>query len=329
MLDTLRAALDRRAGLLARLDAEATDIVRLLHGATEGAPGLTIDRYGPILLLQTWRDLLEDGAPEAAAEVVEDALGADLIPVWNHRGQGGGPPWRQHPIESLPEAPIGFEDGSRYDVRPRHRGKDPLLFIDLRAGRRAVREHARGDVLNCFSYTCGVGIAAMAGGARSVLNVDFARSALAVGRTNAGLNGFDDARFVTLAEDFFPAVRQLAGLKLKGRGARRKYTKLAPRSFDLVVLDPPRWARSPFGAVDVVRDYPSLLKPALLACAEGGKALVTNHMPSVDRDAWIDIVQRCGAKAGRPIQQIDLLVPDEDVPSPDGQPPLKMALLHL
>jgi 23S rRNA (cytosine1962-C5)-methyltransferase len=329
MLDALKHALEARGPLLERLRAEDTDIVRLLHGTNEGVPGLTIDRYGDLLLLQTWRDPLDPGAPEAAAKAVEEITSLSLTPVWNHRGEGGGPPWTQHHDPALPDQPIGREGGLLFDVRPRHRGRDPLLFIDLRAARRAVRKRATGTLLNCFSYTCGVGVAARAGGATEVVNVDFAASALAVGRTNAGLNGFDDAGFVTLKEDFFPAVRQLAGLPIRGRVARRKFTKLKPRLFDAVVLDPPRWARSPFGAVDVVRDYPALLKPALLAVKPGGWALVTNHVPSVELDVWLDVVRRCAAKAERPCQQIDVLKPDEDVPSSDGRPPLKVALLQL
>lgn len=329
MLDALARALQNRGDLLSRLKGEGTDIVRLLHGATEGAPGLAIDRYGPLLLLQTWREPLPPGLPEAAAGVVEAETGLSLSPVWNHRGEGGGQPWARHHDPPLPADPVGLEGGLRFCVEPRHRGQDPLLFVDLRAGRRAVRQRAQGDVLNCFAYTCGVGIAARAGGARSVLNVDFAASALAVGRRNAALNGFDDERFGTLAQDFFPAVRQLAGLTVKGRGARRRYERLAPRAFDATILDPPRWARSPFGAVDVMRDYPSLLKPALLATRRGGWALVTNHMPSVDCSEWLEAVRRCAEKAGRPCQQIDLLKPDGDVPSPDGRPPLKVALLQL
>jgi len=334
VLEALRRALGARDALLASLEAEDTDIVRLLHGATEGAPGLAIDRYGDLLLLQTWRDPLPPGTPESAAGIVNEALGLSLQPVWNHRGDGGGPPWTAFHDPPLPDEPLGREGGLLYDVRPRHRGRDPLLFVDLRAARRAVRQSAPASLLNCFSYTCGVGVAARAGGAERVLNVDFAGSALAVGRRNAGLNGFDDAGFETLKEDFFPAVRQLAGLPIKGRGARRRsggrrFTRLDARRFDAVVLDPPRWAKSPFGAVDVVRDYPSLLKPALLCVRAGGWALVTNHVPTVDLDEWLGVVSRCAEKAGRPCQQIDVLVPDGDVPSPDGRPPLKVARLQL
>src|SRR5690606_20126036 len=128
-----------------------------------------------------------------------------------------------------------------------------------------VREsRAERSVLNVFAYTCGVGVVAALGGAREVWNIDFAESPLANGRANAERNGIAAERFVTLHEDATPARRQLAGLPMKQRGGqRREYVRHEAHAFDLVVLDPPRWARTPFGAVDVVRDYQSLFKPAL------------------------------------------------------------------
>jgi 23S rRNA (cytosine1962-C5)-methyltransferase len=329
LADLLRAALERRASLLSTLSAEGTDCVRLLHGAVEGAPGVAIDRYGPVLLVQTWRAPLEPGQLDALVEVASEAVGAELLGVWNHRAatrrSGRSPDYGLFHDVALPEELWGHELGLRYDVRPRHRGHDPLLFVDFRAGRRRVRAEAEGrSVLNLFAYTCGIGLAAQAGGATEVWNVDFAGSALAVGQGNEAANGLEGQRY--LEEDCLPVMRQLAGQKPGGRrGKRPRFTRLQPRTFDLVVLDPPRWARSAFGAVDVVRDYPTLFKPALLATAEGGAVLATNHVASVDYDEWVDVLRRCATKAGRPVRDIERILPEADLPSPDGQPPLKMA----
>lgn len=323
--DHVATAIRARTELRARLAAEGTDCLRLFHGVTEGAPGIAVDRYGPVLLVQTWREPLAAGALAEIAEIVSRAEDVALVPVWNHRGDAHG----GEILGALPDAPIGRELGLTYDVRPRHRGDDPLLFLDLRAGRRLVRSLSDGKrVLNLFSYTCGIGLAAMAGGAREVWNVDFARSALDVGAANATRNGFTDPkRFRTLEADVLTAVRQLAGLPVKGRGARRhRFQKLEPRTFDLVVLDPPRWAKSAFGAVDVVRDYPSLFKPAVLALAPGGAVLATNHVPDVPLETFQATVTRCAEKAGRPLVSVDVIVPEADFPSPDGRPPLKMLL---
>ncbi|MCB9674231.1 MAG: class I SAM-dependent methyltransferase [Alphaproteobacteria bacterium] len=313
--DTLIAALERRAELLDSLDD--TDCVRLLHGIVEGWPGVAVDRYGPVLLVQTWREPLAPGMLEALAAVVP----FDLVPVWNHRAGGGSP-------GPVPDEAVGTEHGVRFDVRPRHRGSDPLLFLDFRVARRWIRGAAGGrSVLNLFAYTCGMGVAAAVGGATRVLNVDFAASSLDVGRANAALNGVEMG-FVH--DDVHPVVRQLAGLPVGGRRGRQpRYTRVSAELFDIVVLDPPRWARSAWGAVDVVRDYPSLFKPALLATAPGGCVLATNHVPTVPLDAWLAILERTAAKAGRPLAGIDVLEPDADFPSFDGQPPLKIAVCRV
>lgn len=320
--EPIERAIERRRPLLERCARETTDCVRLFHGVAEGRPGLTVDRYGPVVLVQTWREPLVAGELDAIAGAVERALGTALVPCWNHRGD------EPHPGHDagLEEA-TGFELGARFDVRPRHRGQDPLLFLDFRVARRWVRENARDrSVLNLFAYTCGIGVAACLGGATQTWNVDFARSALEVGKTNAALNGIEATRFVTIEEDAIPVLRQVAGLPVKGRGARRGFTKRPARTFDLVVLDPPRWAKTPFGAIDVVRDYPSLFKPALLACARGGAVLATNHVPQVPLDEWVAVLKRTAEKCGRPIEEPEILVPEEDFPSADGQPPLKIAI---
>jgi 23S rRNA (cytosine1962-C5)-methyltransferase len=322
-------ALAARASLFVSLHGEQTTAYRLLHGATEGAPGLTIDRYGSVLLAQTWREPLIPRELDAFVEVASAALGVVLTGVWNHRPRGPKQPF--HTFHEVNAGPVEAQElGLRFDARPRHRGLDPLLFLDFRAGRRLVRDHAEGaDVLNLFAYTCGIGVAAAVGGARSVLNVDFAASALAVGTDNAARNGVGD-RFETLEADALPVMRLLAGLSPGGRpGRRAKLPRVSARSFDLVVLDPPRWAKSSFGAVDTVRDYPSLLKPCLLATREGGRLLVTNNVASVEEASWIQVVRRCADKCERPVRELTMVRPEADFPSPDGRPPLKMAWLQL
>lgn len=323
LLETLTAATERRAELLTALTAEGTDCVRLLHGAVEGLPGTAVDRYGPVLLVQTWRETLPEGALPALEQWAQETLGLDLVAVHNHRADRREPA----PHRELPDPPLGHELGLTYDVSPRHRGDDPLLFLDMRAGRRQVKAAAEGrSVLNFFAYTCGLGQAAAAGGATEVLNVDFARSALEVGEQNAARNQLTEG-FSTLQEDFFPVARQLSGLGMRDRrgGRQPRYQRMAARSYDLVLLDPPRWAKSRFGAVDVVRDYASLFKPALLCASEGGAVLATNHVAHVDEDEWVAGLRRSAEKAGRPLRDLTLVRPEADFPSPDQRWPLKMA----
>ena len=98
-----------------------------------------------------------------------------------------------------------------------------MLFLDLRAGRRLIRERVRGkSVLNVFAYTGGVSLCAAKGGASAIWNVDFARSAMDWTRRNLALNDLGEDRVRLIQDDVIPVIRQLAGLPMKGRGARRR-----------------------------------------------------------------------------------------------------------
>jgi len=330
----LAAAFAARADLLPRLEAERTDAYRLFHGSTEGRPGLTVDRYGELLLVQSFHSPL---TPEALAAL--EGFYAARLPglalVYNDRSQANSRIGNPLPPALLAAAMMPreiSEMGVRYRIQGRHAGQDPWLFLDLRAARRRIMREAPGrSLLNLFAYTCGVGIAAAKAGARFVVNVDFADSSLAVGKENARLNELPlRPRFVKC--DAFAAMRQYSGLgqaeRVRGK-AMPPFAKLEKQAFDLVFLDPPRYAKSPFGVVDLVNDYASVFKPALLCVAGGGTLICTNNVADVKREAWLDGLQRSAAKAGRPIRDMEWIAPEADFPSPDGQPPLKIALLRV
>lgn len=334
LLPRLAAAFEARAGLMDRLAAEDTNAYRLFHGSTEGCPGLTIDRYGSLLLVQSFHRPLEPGELAVIETFYAGRLpGLDL--VWNDRSQTnsrvGNPLSGEQ--QALAEAPREIREmGVSYRIQARHGGQDPWLFLDLRATRRRLMAEAAGkSLLNVFAYTCGAGIAAAKAGARFVVNVDFSESSLRVGKENARLNDLPvRPRFIK--SDAFAAMRQLAGIGQpeRVRGKRMPaFPKLEPQRFDLVLLDPPRYAKSPFGVVDLVHDYPSVFKPALLCVEPGGTLVCTNNVADVDRDAWQDQLQRSAAKAGRPLRDLEWLPPEADFPSPDGRPPLKVALLRV
>ncbi|MEZ6016743.1 MAG: class I SAM-dependent methyltransferase [Planctomycetota bacterium] len=317
LLDT---AIQKRVPLVADLASELTDCYRVFHGAAEGRPGLTIDRYGSVLLAQTWGDLLS----ESEMAVFMEAAG-ELTPVYNHREKPVDFA-RHFPIE--PFEAVGTELGMTYDVSPRHRGQDPLLFLDFRAARRRVRLEARGrSVLNLFSYTCTMGQIAHSNGASYVLNVDFARSSLDVGRANVARNDRMPGGLDFFESDCLPALWQLGGKTLPRRRART--APIEPRQFDIVVLDPPRLSKGRFGTVDVVVDYPSLLKPCVAVCNPGGNILATNHVPSVSLDDWLRVVRRTVEKAGRVVEGLEIIEPEADFVSFDGHHPLKMVWLTL
>ncbi len=331
----LRAALDNRQPLLAELHAQGTDCYRLFHGSQEGASGLTIDRYGPQLLVQSFHNTLE---PEALLELhatINARLGLETLLVYNDRSRGNSRIDRGDPVYPASAAAledlIGHEWGLKYRVRGRHAGQDPLLFLDLRNARGWVKAHSAGkSLLNLFAYTCGVGLCAAAGGASEVWNLDFAEGNLAVGRENAQLNPELPA-MEFIQSDYFPAIRQLAGLPIAQRRGQKlpSYVRLEQRQFDLVLLDPPAWAKSAFGTVDLLRDYQSLLKPALLATAEDGVLMCCNNLAKVALEDWREQVLRCANKLGRPVRDCQVLAPAADFPSVDGRPPLKTLILQL
>ena len=334
LTDLLSAALSARADLITTLHAEHTDAYRVFHGTAEGAPGLTVDRYGAVLLAQTFH------RPLSAEQLAElEAFYATAMPglplVWNDRsGKNSRTVNTLSPEQqAIVEQPSEFSElGVRYRFQARHAGQDPWLFLDLRAARRRVMQEAEGkSLLNMFAYTCGVGVAAAKAGARHVVNVDFAESSLAVGKDNARLNELP-IRLRFVKSDAFAALRQYAGLG-QAKMVRGKhlppFPELAPHRFDLVFLDPPRYAKSAFGVVDLVRDYAALFKPALLATEEGGTLICCNNDARVSREDWLDQLERSAVKAGRPVREAQWIAPEADFPSHDNNPPLKTLLLRV
>lgn len=338
MPDTLNRvltnALDSRRALLDALRAEHTTAYRLFHGTAEGRPGLCVDRYGDLLLVQSFHE------PLSTTELAEvESFYATAVPglslVYNDRSASNSRISNTLSADALAAASVQHiveEMGVKYCIQGRHEGQDPWLFLDMRAGRRRVMQEASGkSVLNLFAYTCGVGIAAAKAGARHVVNVDFSDTNLAIGKSNAQLNDLPiRVRFVK--SDAFPAMRQLAGIGQQQivRGKRMPaFPKLEKHAFDLVFLDPPRYAKSLFGVVDLVNDYPALFKPALLCTTEGGTLICCNNVAQVTREAWLDQLERSARKAGREIRAMEWITPEADFPSIDGQPPLKIALLRV
>ena len=218
-----------------------------------------------------WPNMAEPLTEQAFAELEEWARHHGFILVWNDRSKRGDVHYKNG--IQLPESVIGKELGLSYDVRPRHGGIDPLLFLDFRAARRWVKNNAKGKtVLNLFAYTCGIGVAAIAGKAAQVLNVDFAKRSLAVGRENALFNGIGKKRFKIVHDDALCILRQSPGLGVKGVLHAGALPVENPNS-STWLFSIPSPAKSPFGKVDV-NDYQSLIDP--LCCANQGPPATNN-----------------------------------------------------
>lgn len=342
LAELLFQAWSNRQTLIHSLHESNTDCYRLFHGTVEGVAGMTVDRYGDALLVQTFHQSLSAQALSVIESFYQKCEGVPAEIYYNDRSLPGSRYNNALPAEMASSAKASrtiHELGVKFVSKIRHRGQDPLLFLDLRVCRRLmyrICEHK--TVLNLFAYTCGIGVGAASAGAASVTNVDFAQSSLEYGKQSASLNGLGDHQIEFIEDDFFAVTRQFAGLPLGGRTVRAErhrgakvvpagVKKRAPRQFDIVFLDPPRWAKSKYGTVDLIRDYASVFKPALLTVADGGQLICTNNVASVDAAEWIDLLQRSARKAGRPIKTVASLAPDADFPSFDGSPPLKIAVL--
>jgi 23S rRNA (cytosine1962-C5)-methyltransferase len=261
----LPVALDRREPLS---NAPDTTIYRLINGVVDGFPGLTADRYGPAVVLSVFEGPDEPPQPEIAA--VAERLGA--LPGVEAIYLKRRPKHASHlaPDEQAalaPEAPLrglplpqvlATEDGLRYALHP-DTGFSAGLFPDMREMRGRVRAWAKGrTVLNCFAFTCGFGVAAMAGGASRVLNLDLSRTALAHGEDNYRLNGLAVDPHDFVYGDVFDWLARLA---------RR------PERFDMVILDPPGFSRGKLGVFSAAKDYGMLARLAAALLSPGGRLI--------------------------------------------------------
>ena len=302
--DLLRARL--RQALAARerlLRADDSDAVRIVHGESDGLPGVIADRYGDVVVLQLlsagaerWRGELADAVRElTGCACVYERSDADVREL-------EGLPARSGVLHgALPGAGVQLrEHGLAYgvDVAAGHKTG---FYLDQRDNRKRVGELSQGrEVLNCFCYTGGFSLNALAGGAASVLSVDSSAGALAQARDNFARNHLDAARAQWLEADVF---KQLRVLRDQGR------------SFDLIVLDPPKFAPTAAFAEKAARGYKDinllafkLLRPdgllASFSCSGGVSAdLFQKILAGAALDAGVDasIVGHFAAAADHPV----------------------------
>lgn len=322
LIDNISKAIDNRKSFIEKCHQENTNCYRLFHGTVEGEPGLTVDKYGEQILIQSFHQELTQNDLDALSEFFT------IDHLFYHPRVKGKKTGRQI-IRGSFDAPDAKELGTKYHCDMSHQGQDPLLFLDFRAARRLIGDLAANKrVLNTFSFSCGIGIHALKHGAKHVTNVDFAASALDAGKYNARLNQLDEDAIQFIQSDFFWAIRQMAGLGKPGRKHQKSGTNYKKQAFDLVILDPPRWAKSKFGTVDLVNDYNSVLKPVALCVNPGGLLLCTNNVASVNFEQWIDTIEQCLRKIDRPTAEMIQVLPEEDFPSFDESPPLKQVLIR-
>jgi 23S rRNA (cytosine1962-C5)-methyltransferase len=244
-----------------------TNALRLIDGFDD----LEVDDFAGRWLVQTRGDRFPEWVIEAASSRFiggENRRDADFtLPVsihWKKLGDQKPPEWVWG---GKIEAPfVARENGVQFWI-DFQAGSSPGLFLDQRENRRRIRELARRKtVLNCFAYTCAFGVCAALGGGRT-LNVDLSRRYLDWGKRNYELNGIDPATHEFFHGDVFHWLDRF----------RKKQ-----RRFDLVVLDPPTFARDDKGRVFTIETgFDRLMSKAVEILAPGGCILCSTNQRSL------------------------------------------------
>ncbi|OGO37787.1 MAG: 23S rRNA methyltransferase [Chloroflexi bacterium RBG_16_57_11] len=293
-------AITARAGLV---QPERGNAVRLVHAESDGLPGLVVDRYADTLVAQFlssgaehWKETLADLLLEltGARRLYErsDAEVRRLEGLDEYCGplRGAAPPERLQVIEN----------GLKFWVDVAH-GHKTGYYLDQRDNRQRLMQMAAGrQVLDCFAYTGGFTIHALAGRAESVLAVDSSAEVLALARDNLALNELPVGRAELLEGDVFQVLRQLRDRR---------------QTFDMIVLDPPKFAPTAALAEQAARGYKDINLLALKLLRPGGLLFTFSCSGGVSADLFQKIVAGAALDAGVQAQIIDYLhqAPDHPV----------------
>ena len=266
--------------LLKALETAPNETRRLFHGRGRCWPGLeqlTVDWLQGVVLVSLFK------APDAdeLQALKQLLLTLSQSSVWQASGAHTLVMQHRYTLNSDTEWLVGeaidewtlTEGGLRYRVdlgRKQNNG----LFLDMRYGREWVQANAQGKrVLNLFAYTCGFSVAALAGGAQHVVNLDMSRAALSRGRDNHRLNGHDMSQVTFLGHELFKSWG-----KVKSTGP-----------YDLVIIDPPSFQK---GSFLLTKDYQRVVRRLPELLTEDGVVLACMNDPSLGSDFLIDSVTR-------------------------------------
>ncbi|KVO55222.1 23S rRNA methyltransferase [Burkholderia ubonensis] len=271
-----------------------TGAVRLVFGEADGLPGLIVDHYVEDSGAASPRGQLVCQFMAAGVEAWKDAIVAALV------GATGCPNVYERSDVSIrekegleqttgvlagdppPATLITNENGVRYHVDVPN-GHKTGFYVDQRDNRALVTQYANGrDVLNCFCYTGGFSLAALKGGAARVVSIDSSGDALALAQQNVVANGFDPARASWLDADAFKTLRRLVD-----EGER----------FDLVVLDPPKFAPTRDSVDRAARAYKDINLSCFKLLRPGGLLFTYSCSGAIDMDLFQKIVAGAAADA--------------------------------
>ncbi|QID16618.1 23S rRNA (cytosine(1962)-C(5))-methyltransferase RlmI [Nitrogeniibacter mangrovi] len=262
------------------------DGVRLIHGESDGLPGVVVDRFGAVVVMQLtsagadkWRAAIVDALVQATGcAAVYERSDSDV------RGREGLEPVTGCVHGELPDTLTIEEHGIRMEVDVVG-GHKTGFYLDQRDNRRLTRDLAAGRrVLNCFCYTGGFSLQALAGGAASVLSIDSSAPALATAARNLALNPALPAERAAWQEaDVFAALRQL-----RDAGER----------FDLIILDPPKFAPSAAHAERAARAYKDINLLGFRLLDPGGMLMTYSCSGGIGVELFHKIIAGAAADAG-------------------------------
>jgi 23S rRNA (cytosine1962-C5)-methyltransferase len=265
---------------------ETTDAVRLVHGESDGLPGLIVDRYAGTLVMQSlssgiekWRQTIADLLLELTqADSLYERSDVDVrqlegLPPRTCTLRGADPPERLKIRENGLLYWVGVQSGHKTG-----------FYLDQRQNRLRLRQFAaRREVLDCFSYSGAFSANALAAGARSTLLVDSSQEALDLAKENLLLNRLPVERAQFLPGDVFQVLR-----KFRDQG----------RSFDLIVLDPPKFAQTASQAQRAARGYKDINLLALKLLRPEGLLFTFSCSGGVSDDLFQKIVAGAALDAG-------------------------------
>ncbi|MCB9640921.1 MAG: class I SAM-dependent methyltransferase [Myxococcales bacterium] len=286
-----------------RLSPVAQRACRLVYGESDGFPGLIVDRYGDYLVMQClsagaeywkpiWCEILQELLP---LKGIYERSDSDV-----RKKEGLEPTMGLLAGEKPPEALEIEENGMRYLVDI-YEGHKTGFYLDQRANRAQLRSFAKdAEVLNCFAYTGGFGLAALSGGAKHVTQIEASGKALEVARKHVELNGFDASRSTLTEGDVFAELRRL---------------QKEQRSFDVIVLDPPKFAESKSQLERASRGYKDINLQAFKLLRPGGLLLTFSCSGQMTTPLFQKIVADAALDARRDGQILLRLEQDVDHPT--------------
>ena len=296
-----RAALPELAGVTA---------YRLVNAESDGLPGLTVDRYGDFLVMQVGALAIDQRKAQIAAQLLALTGCAGVVErseMATRRQEGLAPAGGLLAGAAPPERVEVVEGGLHFLVDLVH-GQKTGFYTDQRENRRRVADFCRGRrVLNAFSYTGAFAVYALAGGATHVTNVDSSLEALELAEANLARNGFDpDRQSENLVGDVFDVLR-----------AWQPGSADAGALFDLIVLDPPKFAQSQGQVERALRGYKEINRLACRLLRPGGILATFSCSGLVSADLFQKVVFSAALDAlgpGRPPQILAWLRQASDHP---------------